>query len=152
MKTISYTKEGYEDLLKQKSDLEFQRKDAVKEVTRASELGDRSENAAYKYGKQRLRGIDSQLRFINNQLRYAKVIEPRTDGVIGIASKVIVDDGSGKKEFTIVGGYESNLSKGWISQYSPLGKSLIGKKTGETAVFNAPNGLMKFVIKEVIGI
>jgi len=149
MKTILYTKGGYEDLLKQKATLDEQRKDAVKEVTRASELGDRSENAAYKYGKQRLRSIDSQLRFINNQLRWAKVIEPRTDGVIGIGSKVTVDDGTSQKVFTIGGGYESDLSKGRISQYSPLGKALFGRKVGDICSMNVPAGTLQYKVIEI---
>jgi transcription elongation GreA/GreB family factor len=143
MKKIPYTKEGYDDLLKEKTKLDAQRVDAVKEVAVASALGDRSENAAYKYGKQKLHSIDRQLRFVNNQLRWAVIVEPRADGTVGIGSKVVVNDGSGEREFTIVGGYESNLSKGWISQYAPLGKALMGKKLNDTVHFNAPHGLKK---------
>ena len=149
MRKIAYTKDGYEDLIKRKEKLEFDRVDAVKEVARASEMGDRSENAAYKYGKQKLRSIDSDLRFVNNQLRYAVVVETRTDGKVGIGSKVTVDDGSGEKEFTLVGGYESNLSKGWISQYAPLGKSLLGKSVGQRANFNAPIGNTQYKIVKI---
>lgn len=149
MKKISYTKEGYEDLLKQNTILITKRVEAVKEVAVASALGDRSENAAYKYGKQKLREIDRQLRFINTQLRYAEVVEPRTDGRVGIGSKVVVNDGNGEKEFTLVGGYESNLSKGWISQYSPLGKSLLGKRAGDFAQFNAPAGQLEYLIVKI---
>lgn len=149
MKTISYTKDGYDDLLKRKAALEFDRIDAVKEVTRASELGDRSENAAYKYGKQKLRQIDSQLKFINNQLRFAHVVEPRNDGIVGIGSKVIVEAERGEQEFIIGGGYESDLSKGRISQYSPLGKAIFGKKVGDICHMNVPAGRLQYKIIKI---
>lgn len=151
MKKISYTQEGYDDLLKEKIKLDGQRIEAVKEVAIASALGDRSENAAYKYGKQKLRDIDRRLKFIDTQLRWADIVKPRADGIVGIGSKVVVNDGTSEKEFTIVGGYESNLSKGWISQYAPLGKALLNKKVGETAYFIAPNGKMKYTILNIIG-
>lgn len=149
MKTIAYTKAGYDDLVKQKAELDVKRVEAVSEVSIASAMGDRSENAAYKYGKQKLRDIDRQLRFVNTQLRFASVVEPRTDGIIGIGSKVTIDDGKAEKQFTIVGGYESNLSKGWISQYSPLGKALLNKKIAEIVRFITPAGEIYYKIKKI---
>ncbi len=112
-------------------------------------MGDRSENAAYKYGKQKLRTIDRDLKFVNTQLRFAEVVQPRTDGKVGIGSKVTVNDGTQEKEFTIVGGYESNLSKGWISQYAPLGKALIGKNELSTVYVYAPAGKLQYTIVKI---
>lgn len=149
MKKISFTKEGYEDLLKQKNELESQRVEAVKELSIARDMGDRSENAAYKSARQKLSGIDRRLRSMTIQLRFAEVILPREDGVIGLGSKVTVDDGKTTKEFIIVGGYESDLAIGRLSFYSPLGKSLLGKKSGETAYFFAPVGKIEYKITNV---
>jgi transcription elongation factor GreA len=150
MKKYLFTKEGYDKLLHEKQQLEEQRVKAVTDLSIARDMGDRSENAAYKYARQKLSGIDRQLRFLNQQLRFAHVIEPRTDGIIGIGSKVTIDDGKTVKEYTIVGGYESDIVNGRISQFAPLGKALMGKKVGDTAHLHAPIGTIKYQITNVI--
>jgi transcription elongation factor GreA len=149
MKKFLFTKEGHEKLLKEKQDLENTRVTAVNELSVARDLGDRSENGAYKAARQKLSGIDRQLRYINKQLQFAHVVEPRTDGIVGIGSKVVVNDGKTDKEFTVVGGSESDIVNGRISQFSPLVKALLGKKIGDTAHIQVPAGQIDYRILKV---
>lgn len=136
---VTFTKEGYENLKKEYQEIFDSRKDAIKELSRAREMGDLSENGFYKAAKGKVISIDSSLRHLHNLIRRAKVAG-NTTGAIGIGSKVTVNDGKTTQEFIIVGRYEANPSKGRISDASPIGRSLIGRKIGDIVKINTPNG------------
>ncbi len=149
MKKIKFTKVGYEDLVKERDELDVKRVEAVKMLSTARDMGDRSENAAYKSARQTLSGIDRQLRFLNQKLRFAEIVQPRDDGVVDIGSTVVIDDGKGKKEWSIVGGYESDLSKGRISFYTPVGKALLGKRVNDVVQVRLPNNIFTIKLLEI---
>jgi len=72
------------------------------------------------------------------------------EGVVGFGSRVTVCNEDGKAEvYQIVGSVEANLSKGRISNESPVGRALLGKKVGEEVVVTAPSGDRKLVITDV---
>ena len=149
-KKFLFTKEGLENLIKEKQVLEERRIGAVNELTVARDMGDRSENAAYKYGRQKLSGIDRQLRYINSRLQYAIIVEPRTDGKVGIGSKVTISNEKGEKEYLVVGGDESDVLNGKISQFSPLGRALMGRKVGDTTQLLVPVGKVSYIVLKVV--
>lgn len=149
MKKIPFTKVGYEDLLAEKKQLEGKRVSAVKELSIARDMGDRSENAFYKTARQKLSGIDRRLREINRLLKMAIVVEPTHKGIVEIGSNVTVSDSEGESQYFIVGSHESDLARGRLSSHSPLGASLLGKKAGDTVTLNLPKGIKTIRVETV---
>lgn len=146
IKRIPVTKEGYENLKKELENLQKERPNAVKTLADARGMGDLSENGLYTAAKARLRSIDSQIFRLDIQIKLADIIEDSGKGIVTLGSKVKVSNEFGEQTFHIVGDYEANPAEKKISQYSPLGKCLIGKKAGETAHFQAPKGTVSYKI------
>jgi transcription elongation factor GreA len=149
IKRIPVTREGFAALKKELLDLQKERPQAVKNLAEARGMGDLSENGLYTAAKSRLRSIDSQLFRLDIQIKLADIMEPNGGEKVGIGSKVTVTSENGEKIFYIVGDYEANPAESKISQHSPLGRALIGKKVGEIAEFNAPKGIISFKIKSI---
>lgn len=139
-RTNFFTREGFDKIQKEFENLKISRKEAVMELTRAREMGDLSENAAYKVARSRLSFTDSRIRHLNQLIKSAKIIIPQLSGKVDFGSKVVVEIDGIHKEYSIVGSYETDPNSGKLSGYSPLGKTLMGKKAGETAYFFAPKG------------
>jgi transcription elongation factor GreA len=149
IKKILLTPEGLTEKEAEKADLKKQRESAVKELVTARNMGDLSENGAYKAARFRLSGIDRRLRYIEGVLRRVVVVEKRIDGRIGIGSTVLVNDGKKDLELTIVDGHESDFMRGKISLYSPIGKALMGRKTGEQVEISTIKGKVFYTIGSV---
>jgi transcription elongation factor GreA len=144
-KRIPVTKEGFQKLQKELETLQKERPAAVKTLAEARSMGDLSENGLYTAAKARLRSIDSQIFRTEIQIKLADVIEG-SDGEVSIGSKVTVSNANIETIFHIVGDYEADPLQKKISQNSPLGRALMGKKVGETAVFEAPKGTISYKI------
>lgn len=112
---------------------------AVEELTRAREMGDLSENAAYSDAKGRLMGMDRRIFEIKEKLKNAVVIERGSnDGRVGVGATVTVESGGKKRTFEVLGSQETDPSSGRISHRSPLGAALMGRRAGdEVTVRNA---------------
>jgi len=123
-----------------------QRPKIVQEVADAAAQGDRSENAEYIYGKKKLREIDRRIHYLTKRLESARVVEPADRGdadanrVFFGATVDIEDEDGNAATYQIVGADEIDLAKGRISYKSPLGRTLLKRKVGETVVFRKPSG------------
>jgi transcription elongation factor GreB len=124
----------------------------VETVAWAASNGDRSENADYIYGKRRLREIDARLRFLQERIEKAVVVkyeDIRTDKVVfGCWVSLVNEEGQNLK-YQIVGEDEFDVKNKKISWKSPVAKSLLGKKVGEVAQIQLPNGWMEVEIVEI---
>ena len=132
--------------------LKNERPEVTKLVHWAASNGDRSENADYLYGKRRLREIDRRIRFLTQRLDASVVVDPQkmNSNKIQFGATIELLDEEGKtKTFTIVGVDEVNTSLGRISWQSPVGKSLIGKSSGDEVLVKVPSGE---VVYEVISV
>jgi len=124
----------------------------VQEVADAAAQGDRSENAEYIYGKRKLREIDRRIHWLTKRLESATVVEPRKDGVDGVffgAFVEVEDEDGGRAIYRIVGEDEIDLDKGHISWRSPLGRSLLRRRSGDTVVFVRPSGEAELTIVSI---
>lgn len=146
---ILFTQNGFEDLQKEFESLNSKRPEYVEELRKASELGDRSENAAYKVSKSRLRQTDSRLRYLQKVLDRAKVVKATQSKYVEIGSTVIVHNGKRDSTFTIVGGNESDPSKGLLSYQSPLGQKLLKKRVGDVVELVVPAGIVRYTISSI---
>ncbi len=129
-----------------------ERPKTVDEVAVAAAHGDRSENAEYKYGKQRLREIDRRIRFLTKRLDTAVVVEPKREAsdTVFFGATVQVEDEEGKrKRYQLVGADESAPDKGQISWRSPLGRALLKRKEGDFVVVKRPAGDIELEIIEI---
>jgi transcription elongation factor GreB len=124
----------------------------VETVSWAASNGDRSENGDYIYGKRRLREIDKRLRFLGRRMAAAVVVNPaeqKTDKVL-FGAHVTVKDEEGKKfNYHIVGEDEINIEQRKISWVSPIAKSLIGAKKGDTVLVHRPTGEAELTVVKV---
>jgi transcription elongation factor GreA len=146
---IPFTKEGYEKVVFEKAKLLEERPDAVVNLRKAREMGDLSENGYYKAARARLSTLDARLRYIERLVRFGTIVESAGDGRIDIGSTVRISDGTDEYEYTVVGGYESDPANHTISQISPIGKAIFGKKAGDTATVQAPAKTIQFSILSV---
>lgn len=103
------------------------------EMRRTREFGDLSENAEYKEAKREKRRNDSRIRYLNNMINTAKVIEiEKNDGVCLFDWVTIYNEKNGKeKTVQIVTTLRQNALLGFVSKESPLGKALLGCKVGQ---------------------
>lgn len=149
MRTILFTEEGFEKVKKEFVELKNKRVEAVAELKRAREMGDLSENAAYKVARMQVNQIDLRLRRLTLFLRIGKVVERPFTGAVDINTKVTISDGQKEIRYAIVGDQEANPHEGKISPASPLGKALMGKREGEKVNVITPSGKMIYIIKDI---
>ncbi|MEO8878218.1 MAG: transcription elongation factor GreB [Polyangiaceae bacterium] len=126
-----------------------ERPKVVQEVSDAAAQGDRSENAEYKYGKQRLREIDRRMRFLTKRLEAARIVTPvdHAAGKIFFGAFVSVEDEDGNQtEYRIVGEDEIDLRNKCISWRSPLGRALLKKEEGDSVKVLRPNGEIELTV------
>lgn len=135
------TAAGYHDLQAKIAALEADRPEKIAILAEARAHGDLSENAEYSAAKRDLRHLESQLRFFNKQLQYAKVVEPSKDDKVELGKWVTVKfmDDDDQVSYQLVGTQEADLDAGKITRVSPLGKALLGHHPGETVTIQAPN-------------
>lgn len=147
---ITFTESGLEKFKKEYKELEAKRPAVVTELSRARDMGDRSENAAYKSARHQLSTLDRRLRHLKKIIDNAQVKTiTHTDYVeIGHTVKLQIDDNA--IEYTVVGGYESDIPSGRISCHSPIGKSLLHKKVGDTFLVHVPAGKKVFTVLDII--
>ena len=118
------------------------------EMSRTREYGDLSENAEYKEAKREKRRNEGRIRYLNNMIRTARVIEvKREDGVVGLFDIVTVyNEKAGKeKKIQIVTTLRQNAMEGYVSKESPLGAAIMGKKVGERALVQVSDKMSYYV-------
>ncbi len=154
MKEVILTPEGYEKLKHEIEELSTTRRREVAERIRiAREFGDIAENAEYDDAKNEQMLLEHRIATLEERLRSARVIakgEVKKDEV-SVGSKVKLKDMETNKtvEYRIVGSAEANPSESKLSNESPVGKAILGKKKGETVDVVAPRGTLKFKILEI---
>ena len=153
--TVYMTQEGYEKL---ESELEYlvsvRRREVADQIAEAKAEGDISENAGYDEAKNAQAFLEGRIRELENRIRNAQIIEDDVDSpanVVALGRSVVVQEiGEDTKEgYTIVGSVEADPKNGRISNESPMGKSLLGKKVGDKITVKTPNGEIQFKILKV---
>lgn len=145
------TYEGLRRLEDELHDLKVnQRKEVAQKIKEAREQGDLSENAEYDSAKDEQRDIEARIEEIEKILKNAEVVvEDEVDvNVINIGCKITILDMEFNEEleYKLVGSTEANSLRGKISNESPLGKELIGKKVGDVVDVDTHAGTMQYKI------
>ena len=148
------TREGFERLQAELNELtEVRRPQVIAAVAEARSHGDLRENSAYDAARQDQAMTERRIAEIESMLRSAEIIDDadqaREPGVVGLGSTVVVDFDGEDERYTIVGAIEARPAEGLISNQSPIGKALIGKRVGERAVVATPGGETSLTIKAI---
>ena len=144
-KEVLLTAQGLEDLKARIEHLQTERRAEVAErIKEAREFGDISENSEYDDAKNEQAMLEARIATLEDKLRSAAVIDASEldNEVVRVGSLVNVkDEGSGKSlKYTIVGSTEANPSENRLSNESPVGKGLLGRKKGDTVTVQVPRG------------
>ncbi len=127
------------------------RKEILENLAYAKSLGDLSENAEYHQTREDQGKLEERIAKIEQILQSSQVVSGGGGDEIEIGSKVVVlKDGEKKeKKYQIVGSEEADMAQGKISNKSPFGKALFGRKKGENVSFKTPNGVVNYKIIDV---
>ena len=154
MKEVILTPEGYEKL---KQEIEYlsteKRREVADRIRVAREFGDIAENAEYDDAKNDQALLEHRIATLEERLIAARVIKKGevSSEAVSIGSKVRLKDMDANEtiEYHIVGSAEANPAEHKLSNESPVGKAIIGKKKGEVVEVAAPRGSLKFKILEI---
>ncbi len=149
--TIPVTEEGYRMYQEKLEHLRtVVRTQIAERIRQAKEFGDISENAEYETAKSDQAFVEGEIIQLENLLRRARIIdktEIQTNEVSLGSTVEVKDAGSNEKwEFTLVGSNEADPVRGKLSNESPVGAALVGKKKGELIEVKAPGGVMKYKV------
>ncbi len=135
-KTISLTAEGKKDLEKELDELIKNRPAIAERIAVARSFGDLSENEEYSSARNEQKVAEGRILEIQEILKSAKIIRGGKKSKVDLGAVVSLDMGGRKVEYTLVGATEANPLEGKISNESPIGKALLGRKAGESFDFN----------------
>lgn len=145
------TPEGYKQIEDEITQLKKDRPRRIKILQQARALGDLSENTEYTEAKRDLGHLQSRLRYLGKQLKYAEIVEPGDDDKVDLGKTVILkfEDDDESEEYKIVGRMEADLAENKLSFDSPLGQAIMKKEAGKTVSVEAPAGEYKVTILEI---
>jgi len=150
-KVSYYTEEGLKKLRQELNHLkDVERPKASQAIAEARDKGDLSENAEYDAAKEAQGMLEMQIAKLENTLSTARIInESELDNskVLVLSTVELKNQSTGAiMKYTLVAQSEADLKTGKISVDSPIGKGLLGKKVGDTAVISIPNGTIELEI------
>lgn len=126
------------------------RKAVAERLKQAKDLGDLSENSEYQEAREEQSRLEAHINELEDILRNSAIIKKENGGgTVHIGSVAKVKKGTHIASYTIVGSNEAKPLQGLISNESPIGHALLGKKAGDVVSVNTPNGIVKYEIIEV---
>jgi transcription elongation factor GreA len=150
-KEFYLTEEGVAKLTEELDDLvHTKRQEIAARLKEAKEYGDLSENIQWDDAKDQQAFIEGRIAEIENILKHSSVIQaPKSSKTVDLGSTVHLELEDGVQRYVIVGSTEANPEEGKISNESPIGKALIGRKPGDEIEIEVPSGLLKYKITKV---
>lgn len=141
---------------KMKEELEYlrttRRSEVAELIQRAKEIGDITDSAQYEAAKDEQAFLEGRIRVLEDVIGRAVIIDEDSApaGEVRVGSRVTLLDGEGSQEtWTIVGRAEANVAQGRISNESPVGRALIGRRAGDLVEVDTPGGTMNFSIVSI---
>lgn len=127
------------------------RKEIAESLEYAKSLGDLSENAEYNEARDAQARLEDRIMELENLLKSAVIVEEHHSNIVEVGTTVSVRKEGDKADTTynIVGSAEANFKENKISNESPIGKALLGKKKGEVALVKTPRGEVRYTVIEL---
>ena len=148
------TRKGYNEAVERLKYLQTQkRQEIVDRIAEARSHGDLSENAEYDAARNEQAANEGEILELDYKIKNATIVEESSDhSTVHIGSKVKVYDCDFEEyeTYEITGTTESNAMENKISNESPVGKALLGKKVGDVVTINAPDGAYELKIEEIL--
>ena len=146
------SKERLREIEEELKDLKTnKRKEIADRLEYAKSLGDLSENAEYKEAKEQQSFLEEKIARFEDIVRRAVIITKQKGDIVRVGSSTRIKnlDSGDEKEYMIVGPEEVDIARGKISNLSPIGSALVGKKKGEIVSVISPNGEVKYKIVNI---
>ena len=148
------TQEGLDRLKERLDYLKIEkRKEVAEKIAEARSYGDLSENSEYDLAREEQASVEAEIFELETKLKSAEVIDTKkiNTSKVGIGCKVTITNvkTSQTVEYKIVGDTDSDPLNGLISNVSPIGAGLMGKKVGEIAIIKTPAGIVQFKIAKI---
>lgn len=149
-KQYKLTQEGIDELKVELANLIAQRGPIAERIKTAREFGDLSENAEYSSARDEQDRVESRISEVDYILKNVEVIgAPKAGGKVQLGSKVTLKNAGKTKEFQIVGTVEADPLEGKVSDESPIGKALLGKKVGDEVEIVTPAETSTFTVSAI---
>jgi transcription elongation factor GreA len=154
LKEVILTPDGYKKLQQEIDYLSTEkRRDIAERIRVAREFGDIAENAEYDSAKNEQAHLEARIAVLEERLKNARVVTRKEikSGEVSVGTKVRLRDVKANKtvEYHIVGSAEANPAENKLSNESPVGQAIMGRKKGETVEVAAPRGTLKFKIMDI---
>lgn len=149
-----YTSQGYKDLVEELNYLKLTRREEIKEaIAVARGFGDLSENAEYDEARNEQAKVEARIHELEQLIENAVVVDENTQDFsmvsLGATVKLHDDDLDEEIVYSIVGSNQAAPLERKISDQSPIGKALMGKRAGDSVTVLAPAGEIRFTVLEV---
>ncbi len=151
VENIMLTADGYLELEQELNLLKTEKRpEVIKALKEARALGDLSENSDYDAARNEQAQLEARIKELEYKLEHCTIADGNKKDTINVGStvKITYDDGE-IEEYKIVGSLEADPFENKISNESPIGKSIIGHKKGETVEVNSPNGSFTVTITDI---
>lgn len=152
-KKMYLTKEGFERLQAELDNLlVVERKAIAERIRTAKEYGDLSENSEYSDAKEQQAFVEGRILELEHILKNSEIIDENHTNCedVKVGCTVHLEAEEKELKYRIVGSAEADPQKGFISNESPIGKALLGKKMGDQVEVSVPAGTMSYKIKKVV--
>ena len=151
---ILLTQEGYDNIVAEHDDMiTVKRKEVAERIKEAISYGDISENSEYDAAKNEQAELEERIMKLEHMIRNAKILDhsqiPDDRVNVGLNVKIKELPVGDVIDFIIVGSTEADPFEGKISNESEVGKQLLGKKVGEIAEVNVPDGIVRYEVVEI---
>ncbi len=145
-KMYQITKQGQKELEAELEQLKGRRSEIADKIAEARDYGDLSENAEYDAAREDQGIVETRIAEIEDILVNAELISGGKKNEVGLGSKVELRTGKKTVNYTVVGPVEADPLEGKISNESPIGEALMGKKVGDTVTITTPKGEIKYEV------
>lgn len=146
MSPIPFTPQAYAQLQQDRLRLKHERAEVMARLKTAREMGDLSENGAYRYAKFELGSVDRQLRRINHLLSEGAVVQSQQHTMVEFGARVTFKGPKGSQTVLIVSEHESNPTQHKLAMTSPIGAAMMGKVVGDSVSVSTPRGEVQYTI------
>lgn len=148
-KQYHLTTEGKVELENELAELKSRRSEIAEKIANARDYGDLSENAEYDAAREEQAQLESRVSELEEILQNADIIKPaRSNGIVQVGSVVELKNGAAVT-YQIVGPVEADPLEGKISNESPIGAALMGKKVGDNVTIETPKGTVSYTVVSI---
>lgn len=149
-KKYQITDSGRKELEKELAELKSRRGEIAEKIAEARSFGDLSENAEYDAAREEQGLLETRVIEIEDILQHASIIKTADATVVGLGSAVELKNSDRTVTYTVVGPVEADPMEGKISDESPIGQALMGKKVGDEVTISTPKGEIVYTISSLL--